>query len=201
MTPFDLGIGDRPIVVALVNNMPDGAFLDTEGQFRRATAALGRGRVAFELYAITELGRSDRIASEIEARYRSLDELWMHTPDALIITGTEPREPHLSAEPCWPHLVGLLEWAASCVPTTLLSCLAAHASVLLFDGIERVRRPRKCSGVFEGLVRDPLDPLVTGLPGSSAFRTRGSMTCPSGLSWTPGIGSSSDPSDRLPGGP
>ena len=45
------------------------------------------------------------------------------------------------------------------MPTTLLSCLAAHASMLLFDGIERVPRPIKCSGVFAGVVADRDDPL------------------------------------------
>jgi homoserine O-succinyltransferase len=50
------------------------------------------------------------------------------------------------------------------VPTTLLSCLASHASILLFDGIDRVARPVKCSGVFAGTVEDPFDPLATGLP-------------------------------------
>src|SRR5205085_8894313 len=67
-------------------------------------------------------------------------------------------------EPYWPYLARLLEWAADHVPTTLLSCLASHASILLFDGIDRVPRPVKCSGVFAGTVQDPLDPLAAGLP-------------------------------------
>jgi homoserine O-succinyltransferase len=50
------------------------------------------------------------------------------------------------------------------VPTTLLSCLAAHAAALLFDGIERVPRTAKCSGVFPGAVEDRRDPLTSGLP-------------------------------------
>ena len=68
-------------------------------------------------------------------------------------------------EPYWPYLARLLEWAAGHVPTTLLSCLASHASLLLFDGIEREQRPVKCSGVYGGtVVEDPLDPLASGLP-------------------------------------
>ena len=67
-------------------------------------------------------------------------------------------------EPYWPYLARLLEWAADHVRTTMLSCLASHASILLFDGIERVPRPVKCSGVFEGIVEDAFDPLAIGLP-------------------------------------
>jgi homoserine O-succinyltransferase/O-acetyltransferase len=150
------------ITVALVNNMPDAAFVDTEGQFRRALARYG-APIELELYAMAGIVRSEAIAAEIRSRYRALDELWASSPDALIVTGTEPVQTQLPFEPYWPYLARLLEWAADSVPTTLLSCLAAHASVLMFDGIERVPRAVKCSGVFQGPVsRD--HPLADGLP-------------------------------------
>jgi homoserine O-succinyltransferase/O-acetyltransferase len=155
---------DRPVTVALVNNMPDSAFVDTEDQFRRATATPEGGGVSLELYTITDLPRSHEIASVIDSRYRGLDDLWANPPDALIVTGTEPTQVEMVYEPYWPYLAHLLEWAAAVVPTVLLSCLASHASILLFDGIERVKRPHKCSGVFRGSVTDPDDPLAAGLP-------------------------------------
>ena len=154
----------HPITVALVNNMPDSAFLDTENQFRAAALSSGGAGIAFELYAIEEIPRSEEIAAVIEQRYRGLDQLWTRPPDALIVTGTEPTQPQLRSEPYWPYLARLLEWAGDHVTTTLLSCLSSHASLLLFDGIERVPRPVKCSGVFEGSVEDPTDPLAAGLP-------------------------------------
>jgi homoserine O-succinyltransferase/O-acetyltransferase len=156
--------GARPTTVALVNNMPDAAFVDTEDQFRRALAANGTP-IEVELYTMAGLVRSESVANEIRSRYRALDELWSNPPEALIVTGTEPVQAQLQFEPYWPYLARLLEWAAESVPTTMLSCLAAHASVLMFDGIERVPRKIKCSGVFVGTVADPDDPLATGLPG------------------------------------
>lgn len=144
--------------------MPDSAFVDTENQFRGAAVGADGAGVEFELYTIKELSRSEKVAALIQERYRGLDELWAHPPDALIVTGTEPTQVQMRFEPYWPYLARLLEWAADHVPTTLLSCLASHASILLFDGIDRVARPVKCSGVFEGSVEDPLDPLTTGLP-------------------------------------
>jgi homoserine O-succinyltransferase len=158
------------MIVALVNNMPDSAFVDTETQFRRAiTTNPGRQDVDLVLYTIAEIPRSEAIASVIQSRYRGLDQLWTQPPDALIITGTEPAQAQLSYESYWPYLARLLEWAAGSVPATLLSCLAAHASVLLFDGIERVPRQVKCSGVFPGVIEDPSDPLVSGLPETVAI--------------------------------
>ncbi len=160
--PADL----RPITVGLVNNMPDSAFVDTEEQFRALVMSGpgGDAAVEFELYTITEIPRSEATTEVIEARYHGLDELWQRPPDALIVTGTEPVQASLSYEPYWPYLAHLLEWAANSVPTTLLSCLASHASVLLFDGIERRPRAVKCSGVFDGALVDRSDPLAAGLP-------------------------------------
>ncbi len=158
-------IDPRPITVALVNNMPDAAFVDTERQFTRAAAAdPGPGTVDLQLYTIEEMPRSEAITSVIRSHYRDLDQLWAEPPDALIVTGTEPAQTQLPYEPYWPYLARVLEWAADSVPTTLLSCLASHASVLLFDRIERVPRPTKCFGVFLGAVEDPGDPLAAGLP-------------------------------------
>ncbi len=159
----------RPITVALVNNMPDSAFVDTESQFQRAAEGTHGAAVNFDLYTITEIPRSEAIAEVIESRYQGLDELWSQPPDALIVTGTEPAQVSLRYEPYWPYLARLLEWAAASVPTTLLSCLASHASTLLFDGIERVPRATKCSGVFHGDVQDPYDPLAYGLPDTVPF--------------------------------
>lgn len=166
MTHLNVLNGPRAITVALVNNMPDSAFRDTENQFLDLALGASRTAIEFELYTIKEIPRSEKVAALIEERYRGLDELWTRPPDALIVTGTEPTQVQLRFEPYWPYLARLLEWAADHVPTTLLSCLASHASILLFDGIDRVPRPFKCSGVFEGVVQDPLDPLAVGLPGT-----------------------------------
>jgi homoserine O-succinyltransferase len=154
-----------PITVALVNNMPDGAFRDTEAQFRRVLASGdSEPGVAVELYTFPGLSRSDEIASEIRERYQSLDTLRSRRPDALIITGTEPIEPELEQEPYWPDLTGLMQWASETVPTTLLSCLTAHASLQFFDGIRRQRLPLKCTGVLQGKANPQAGKLIADLP-------------------------------------
>ena len=159
----------RSLTVALVNNMPDSAFVDTENQFRRAAGAAAAAEVDFQLFTITDIPRSDAIADVIQSRYQGLDQLWSQSPDALIVTGTEPTQVQMIYEPYWPYVARLFEWAAASVPTTLLSCLASHASILLFDGIDRVPRAVKCSGVFRGEVENPYDPLAFGLPETVPF--------------------------------
>ena len=164
MALLDIRPEPRPLTVGLVNNMPDSAFLDTENQFRGAALGANAAGIEFELYTIKEIPRSEKVAALIEERYRGLDELWTRPPDALIVTGTEPTQVQLRFEPYWPYLARLLEWAAGHVQTTLLSCLASHATLLLFDGIERQQRPVKLSGVYGGTVADRLDLLAAGLP-------------------------------------
>jgi homoserine O-succinyltransferase len=153
-----------PLRVALVNNMPDSAFADTERQFRNAVRAGAGADVELELHTMPGLARSARVTAEIRTRYRGLDELWQSPPDALIVTGTEPVQAQLQYEPYWPELSQLLQWAAESVPTTLLSCLAAHASLLIFDGLVRKPLPAKYSGVYPGAVDASGGRLAAGLP-------------------------------------
>jgi len=160
-----LGEGTPALEIALVNNMPDAAFEDTERQFTSLlAAAAGSLEVLVRLYSLPGLERGEETTSYIASRYRPVSELCERRVDAAIVTGTEPREPCLPDEPYWDALVDLIAWAEESTISTVLSCLAAHAAVLLFDKIEREPLPAKCSGVFahEALTSHP---LVEGLEG------------------------------------
>jgi homoserine O-succinyltransferase len=78
-----------------------------------------------------------------------LDQLWAQPPDAIIVTGTEPKTAVLSDEPYWPRLVELVDHADANLLSSIWSCLAAHAAVLHLDGIARRRLTAKRFGVFE----------------------------------------------------
>ena len=62
----------EPVRVALVNNMPDAAFLDTEEQFRRAVVAGHGDGVELKLYTIAEVARLEETAAVIRERYNGL---------------------------------------------------------------------------------------------------------------------------------
>jgi homoserine O-succinyltransferase/O-acetyltransferase len=78
-----------------------------------------------------------------------MEDLLAQPPDALIVTGTEPRAPRLTEEPYWPRFVQLLDWAQTHTVASVWSCLAAHAAVLSLDGLERQPLAEKRSGVYE----------------------------------------------------
>jgi homoserine O-succinyltransferase len=71
------------------------------------------------------------------------------------VTGTEPKLPDLRDEPYWNAMAELFDWIAREGPSTIFSCLAAHAAVLHYDGIARTRLARKRFGLFEHRVVRP----------------------------------------------
>lgn len=137
------------LVIGLVNNMPDTVLEPTEAQFCAVLEAASSTHLVILRYcALAGVPRGPAAQADVARRYWSLAELLDSSPDALIVTGTEPRAPRLQDEPYWAELVELLEWAELHAASSLWSCLAAHAAVLQLDGIERRRLPKKRSGVY-----------------------------------------------------
>jgi len=142
--------GAGAIVVGLVNNMPDAALDATESQFASLLGAAGESETVHLRYStLPEVARAPLALARVQNTYWPIEELLQEGVDALIVTGTEPKAALLTQEPYWPRLTGLLEWARSNTTSSIWSCLAAHAAVLHFDGIERRRMEQKCCGVFD----------------------------------------------------
>lgn len=151
---------------ALVNNMPDGAFVQTEGQFLGLLdAGSGQRGLDVRLYAMRGVPRGQATALRIAERYRPMADLYDRPPDLLVVTGANPVEPSLRDEPIWDDLSRLLTWATGSVPTMLLSCLSAHAGLTVFDGLEREPLSSKCTGVFTQQTV-PGHPMTAGLDAS-----------------------------------
>ena len=149
--------------IALINNMPDAALEDTELQFfDLLDDASGDLPIYLKLYTLTGIPRTDRGHRRINSFYCSLDELWQNQFDGVIITGTEPRQPKLQDEPYWSVLADVFDWAERNTSSTVLSCLAAHASVLHSDGISRQRLPDKQCGVFT-FAKTGSHPIIDGI--------------------------------------
>jgi len=151
------------IHLALINNMPDPALEDTELQFfDLLDAASGSTPVYLRLYSLTGVPRTERGERHLNSFYFEFDDFWKTPLDGVIITGTEPHHPDLRNEPYWKLLAEVFDWAARNTSSTILSCLAAHASVLHFDRIPRHRLPDKQFGVFEA-ERNCEHPLMNGI--------------------------------------
>jgi homoserine O-succinyltransferase/O-acetyltransferase len=137
------------LVIALINNMPDTAVHSTEAQFGGLLrAAAGTQSIRLRFSSFPELARAGEAREHIERTYWPLEAILADAPDAVIVTGTEPRAARLDQEPYWQRFIDFLAWAESHTLGSVWSCLAAHAAVLKLDGIERRRLAEKRCGVY-----------------------------------------------------
>ena len=138
------------VEIAFINNMPDAALEDTESQFFGLLEAAAESiPVHISLYSLPHLPRSERAQQHLSNFYWGIDDLLSSRFDAVIMTGTEPHQLNLRSEPYWDALVDVLDWAEDNTASMVLSCLAAHASVLHSDGIDRHPLGDKQFGVFD----------------------------------------------------
>ncbi len=152
------------LTIGLVNNMPDPALEATELQFSALLgAAAGARTVRLRFSSLPRLPRGPEARSRIDSEYWELDELLAERPDALIVTGTEPRAPTLEEEPYWEPLARLIDWAEANTAATVWSCLAAHAVANALHRVRRRRLPEKRFGVFQHRAQAG-HPLLEGVP-------------------------------------
>lgn len=138
------------IHVGILNNMPDGAILQTERQFSfLLSRAAGNIEVKVTYYTLPEIVRTGAIHDYVLQRYESIESLWHDPPDAVVVTGTEPHTPDMRNELYWESLTGVFEWLDQRGIPAMFSCLAAHAAVLHMDRIPRSPLGYKCFGVYQ----------------------------------------------------
>lgn len=151
------------VVIGLLNNMPDSALEATEQQFAvLLRAAAGPRTVRLRLSSLPELERGAAARARIDSQYWPLEELLEEPPDALIVTGTEPRTAALEEEPYWDRLVRLIAWAETHTASSIWSCLAAHAVAHSLHGVRRRRLAAKRFGVYAHRIRAG-GPLLQGV--------------------------------------
>ena len=139
----------RPLLIAVINNMPDAALRATERHFCQLLGAAAHGmNVDLRFYSLPEIARAAPERDHIAQHYDTLDELLQNPPDGLIVTGAEPKFPCISQEAFWPSLCRIVDWVEDNAIPAVWSCLAAHAAIQYGDGIKRQRLGAKLSGVF-----------------------------------------------------
>jgi homoserine O-succinyltransferase/O-acetyltransferase len=153
--------------LGIVNNMPDAALLSTARQFLNVIeTAAPELRVYISLYTLAGVQRTETGRRHLtENSYQDFAQLTAAGLDAVIVTGTEPKQAHLKDEPFWPALTNLFDWLDREGPPAAFSCLASHAAVLHYDGIERRPLKDKCFGLFEHATCGH-DDLTVALPAS-----------------------------------
>jgi len=151
----------RELHIGFLNMMPDAALEATERQFIRLVGGCNRIAQFFVYpFSLPGLARGQETLDYIERYYSDFSELKERGLDALIITGANVANPVLEMEAFWDPLVEVVSWAGDNVASILCSCLATHALLKHFYGIERQPLPQKRWGVYSHRVCEPEHPLL-----------------------------------------
>ncbi|RME59035.1 MAG: homoserine O-succinyltransferase, partial [Caldilineae bacterium] len=154
----------RELHIGLLNMMPDKALRVTEQQFMRLVGSCNQIAQFFvHPFSVPGLPRSPETQAYIDHYYDRFEDLQEEGLDALIITGANVANPTLEQEPFWEPLNEVITWATENVTSVLCSCLATHALVKYFYGIERQRLPQKRWGVYSHRVTQPFHPLLADI--------------------------------------
>lgn len=151
----------RELHIGFLNMMPDAALRATERQFIRLVGSCNRIAQFFVYpFSLPELKRSADTVAYIERYYSDFESLRKAGLDALIITGANVANPALDQEPFWRPLIEVVDWARDNVASILCSCLATHAVLKHFHGIDRQPLPQKRWGVYSHRVNATYHPLL-----------------------------------------
>jgi homoserine O-succinyltransferase len=151
----------RELHIGFLNMMPDSALEATERQFIRLVGGCNRIAQFFVYpFSLPGLDRGPEALDYIEKYYSKFEDLQEQGLDALIITGANVANPALDQEAFWDPLIEVVNWAESNVASVLCSCLATHAMLKHFHGIERQPLAQKRWGVYSHRVCQPDHPLL-----------------------------------------
>ena len=151
----------RELHIGFLNMMPDAALRATERQFIRLVGSCNRIAQFFVYpFTLSALDRSAETLGYIEQYYSDFSMLRDAGLDALIITGANVANPQLEDEAFWEPLIEVVNWAWENVTSTLCSCLATHALLKHFHGIDRQPLPKKRWGVYSHRVTATFHPLL-----------------------------------------
>ncbi|MDR3239147.1 MAG: homoserine O-succinyltransferase [Clostridiales bacterium] len=150
----------RPLKIIILNLMPNKQT--TETQLLRL---LGNTPLQVDVTLLhMESHTSKNTAREyLTAFYHVFDEISDQKFDGMIITGA-PIE-HLDFEKVtyWKELSRIMDWSARNVTSTFHICWGAQAGLYHHHGIPKYPLPRKMSGIFAHMVREPWTYLLRGM--------------------------------------
>jgi len=151
----------RELHIGFLNMMPDAALAATERQFIHLVGSSNPIAQFFVYpFSLPELNRGKKAEEHIRKHYFEFDQLAEQGLDALIITGANVTDPSLTEEPFWEPLIDIVRWAKGNVASVFCSCLATHALVKHYYGIDRRHLDQKQWGVFSHKVTNPQHPLL-----------------------------------------
>ena len=102
----------RELHIGLLNMMPDAALEATERQFLRLVGSCNRiAQFHIHPFSFPEIPRGEKAKNHIDRFYSDFETLKAQGLDALILSGANPAQSEITAEPFWEPLVEVVDWA------------------------------------------------------------------------------------------
>ena len=146
--------------IGLLNLMPDAVLAATERQWMRLCSSFEDAVLYVYPFTFNPGERSESAQAHIARYYDTLATIERRRLDLLIVTGANPKTSDITSETFWQPMIDTITWARQQGCPVVCSCLATHAVAKAFFGIDRIRLPRKCWGVYPHSLLDPHHPLV-----------------------------------------
>ena len=166
VTPEEATTMELPeLRIGFLNMMPDRALRATERQFLRLLSAGADECLIHVLpFTVNGLDREGSALRYTREYYEPFNKIRSTALDGLVLTGANPSNPNLREESFWEEFEEVMIWADASVPTIMCSCLATHAVLNLFHGIERSRcLPGKRWGVYSHERENSDHPLLVDM--------------------------------------
>ena len=149
----------RPLKLAILNLMP--TKITTETQIIRLLSNTPL-QIELTLLKTATHQSSNTSAEQMEAFYRTFDDVRNEKFDGLIITGAPVENLDFTDVDYWDELCEILAWSKTNVFSTLHICWAAQAGLWYHYGIPKHELKEKMFGVFSHVPLQPAHPLLRG---------------------------------------
>lgn len=149
----------RPLQIIILNLMP--VKQDTETQLFRALSNTPL-QVDITLMHMASHHSKNTSSWHLNKFYVTFDEIRRRTFDGMIITGAPVEMLPFEEVDYWHELAEIMDWTKTHVTSTIHVCWAAQAGLYHHYGIDKVRLPKKLSGVYKHHLLSREMPLTRG---------------------------------------
>lgn len=149
----------RPLEILILNLMP--IKQDTETQLFRA---LSNTPIQVDITLMHTNSHQSRNTSSrhLNKFYVVFDEIRAKRYDGMIITGAPVEMLPFEQVDYWPELCEIMEWSKTHVTSTVHVCWGAQAGLYYHYGLQKIKLPKKLSGVYKHHLLRRDQPLTRG---------------------------------------
>ncbi|SDB24697.1 homoserine O-acetyltransferase MetA [Eubacterium oxidoreducens] len=157
---FALHQNIRPLRVLILNLMPTKIVTETQLLRKLSNTPL---QIEVEFLQTASYQPHNVDPSHLESFYRTFKEVKDEKYDGMIITGAPLDFVEFEDVEYWDELCEIMEWTKTHVHSTMHLCWGAYAALYYHYGIQKTKRDKKLSGIYEHTILKWTSPLFRGM--------------------------------------